>query len=88
MGAAGFTGARIGTAVGSETRAVLQRYCQGMPTRAVRRRREHRADARHARYLLGLMEKAGLAPPDCPQCAIGYTNDEIILAGSEPDAAR
>ena len=34
------------------------------------------------------MEKAGLAPPDCPQCAIGYTNEEIILAGSEPDAAR
>ena len=40
------------------------------------------------RFLLGLMEQADLAPPACPQCALGYTNDEIILAGSEPDAAR
>ena len=40
------------------------------------------------RFLLGLMEAAGLPPPDCPQCAIGHTVDEIILAGSEPDAAR
>ena len=40
------------------------------------------------RFLLGLMEAAGLTPPACPQCALGYTNDEIILAGSEPDAAR
>ena len=39
-------------------------------------------------FLLGLMEEAGLTPPDCPQCAIGHTVDEIILAGSEPDAAR
>ena len=38
------------------------------------------------RYLLGLMEQAGLTPPDCPQCALGYTNDEIVLAGGDPDA--
>ena len=40
------------------------------------------------RFLLGLMEAAGLTPPACPQCALGYANDEIILAGSEPGAAR
>ena len=38
------------------------------------------------RFLLGLMEQAGLTPPDCPQCALGYTNDEIVLAGGDPDA--
>ena len=36
------------------------------------------------RFLLGLMEEAGLTPPACPQCALGHTVDEIILAGSEP----
>ncbi len=40
------------------------------------------------RFLLGLMEEAGLNPPDCPQCALGYSNDEIVLAGSQPDGAR
>ena len=39
-------------------------------------------------YLLDLMERADIAPPDCPQCAIGFTPDESIIEHGEPDAAR
>ncbi len=39
-------------------------------------------------FLLELMEEAGLTPPNCPKCAVGYSFEESIISSAVPEAHR
>ena len=39
-------------------------------------------------FLLELMAEARLTPPECPQCALGFSSDEPLVSSTVPEAVR